>query len=463
MERNLSSCRPGNKNPKDPGISSDLTKPYRYWDEMGWRVKGTLAGTAGSDRWIVKSFSRMNHKNAHTLLTGMIIGAVAGWLVKPAPQVARENISKEATGPGTKRSSRDDAAMLERGRVATRWIDRMEKDGVERVGEEIPTGDVRPLMEKMMTAMWGGMSGQQVGQLMFLMETWAEQDAEGALAWARGLDVSRQREIALTGVAVVIGNKDPMAGFEIYTEVGEVNVQIENGPLRPMMDEVYRLAAAKGVDALLEIVRRTPENKTRTLPRVSIDYPEGFDFARFIDGLATVNRTDGKVWLSRSFTPPDPLGRWALRDADAAFDHALTRTGEGRYASVDEMDREMAQKSGNTEAVRWMGDKLASLEPAQLAALLPRSGLLNSPGRLRGYAEIMPEAAAQEFRVQAIQASPYLIEILQDVPGMEERMAVIERLRGVKEPGFIRSAMNQWQVPQERIDKVMQAVTQTGE
>lgn len=405
----------------------------------------------------------MKHPSAFTLLTGILIGVAGAWLVKPSSPASLKDTVQKVARSDTKRTTRDDASKLEISRTAARWIDRMEKDGVEKVGEEIPTADMQPLMEKMMAAMWGGMSEQQVGQLMFLMETWAERDAEGALAWARGLEVSRQREIALTGVAVVIGKTDPMAGFEIYTEVGEVNVQIDSDPLRPMMDEVYRLAAAKGVDALLETISRTPENKMRIHPRVSIDYPEGFDFAGFIDGLAAVNRPDGKVWISRSFTPPDPLGRWALRDADAAFDHALARTGEGRYASMDEMDREMSEKSGTTEAVRWMGDKLASLEPGQLAALLPRSGLLNSPGRLRSYAAVMPEAAAQEFRVQAIQASPYLIEMLQDVPGMEERMEVIERLRGVKEPGFIRSAMKQWQVPQERIDKVMQTVTQTGE
>jgi len=404
----------------------------------------------------------MNRNAILTLLTGIVIGAAGGWLAKPETQSSR-NAEVSSGKPGTKRSARNDAPMLEKSRDATRWEERIGRDGVAVVAQEIPTGDIRSVMEKMMASMWGGMDDRQVKQLMLLMETWADQDPQGALEWARGLEVPRQREIALTGAAVAIGKDDPMAGFEIYTEVEAVNVQIDSDPLRPMMDEVYRLAAAKGVDALLEIVRRTPENKTRTRPMVSIDYPEGFDFARFIDGLATVNLPDGKVWISRSFTPPDPLGRWALRDADAAFDHALTRTGEGRHMSVDEMDREMSQKSGNTEAVRWMGEKLASLESARLAALLPRSGLLNSPGRIREYAAVMPEAAAQEFRFHVIQASPYLIEMLQDVPGMEERMAVIERLRGVKEPGFIRSAMKQWQVPQERIDKVMQTVTQTGQ
>ena len=405
-------------------------------------------------------FIKVKHPVAFTLFTGILIGVAGAWLVKPSSPARLKDTFQNAARSDTKRSTRGDAAQLEKSRNAARWMDRMEKEGMDKVAEEIPTADMQPLMEKMMASMWGGMSEEQAGQLMFLMETWAEQDAEGALAWARTLEVPRQREIALTGAAVVIGKEDPVAGFEIYAEVGEVNVQIESGPLRPMMDEVYRLAAAKGVGALLEIVSRTPENKTRTHPHVSIEYPEGFDFAKFIDGLATVNSREGKGWISRSFTPPSPLGRWALRDADAAFDHALTRTGEGRYASVNEMDEEMSEKSGTSEAARWMGEKLASLEPAQLATLLPRSGLLSHPERLRSYAAIMPEAAAREFRFQAIQASPHLIEILQDVPEVEDRLAVIERLRGVKEPGYIRSFMKQWQVPQDRIDKVTQSVTQ---
>lgn len=427
-------------------------------------MKGKLAGTAGSDRWIFEIFSYMkNHNTALILLTGIVIGAAGGWLVKPATPAAPADAVLKAEGPGTKRSSRDDAAKLEKSRVATRWIDRMERDGVKDVAKEIPTGDIQATMEKMMASMWGGMDEEQVGQLMCLMEAWAEQDAEGALAWARRLDVPRQREIALTGVAVAIGKKDPMAGFEIYTEVGEVNVHINSDLLSRMMDEVYQQATAKGVDTLLDIARRTPENKTRMLESVSIDYPEGFDFAKLIDGLAKVSSPEGGGRILRSFTPSSPLGKWALRDPDAAFGYALERTGEGRYVSLDEVDYEMARKSGTTEAVRWMGEKLASLERDQLEALLPQSGLLNSPGRLRNYAGVMPEAAANELRFQAIKASPYAIEVLQDVPSVEDRVAMIERLRGVQKPGLIRSALQQWKVPQDRIDEVMKTVTQPAE
>lgn len=409
-------------------------------------------------------FNNVNRNTTIILLIGIIIGATGGWLVKPvAPAPPADAVSK-ATAPRTKLPTRDDAAKREKSRAAARWVARMEKEGVRGVTKEIPPGGIRSVMEEMMASTWGGMSEKQAAQLVFLMEIWAEQDAKGALAWARGLDVPQHRGIALAGVAAVIGKKDPMAGFEIYTEAGVATVPIHSDSLSRMMYDVYQQSAAKGADALLEVARRTPENKAGMLEAIQLDYPEGFDFAKLLDGLAALEAAGGDGGrVLRTFVPSDSLGKWALRDPDAAFDHALSRTAEGRRVRLDDMDYEMARKSGTSEAVRWMGEKLASLEPSQFATLLPESGLLDNEGRLRSYIGIMPEAAAREFRYQAIKVTPRVIEILLDVPEAEDRLAVIERLRGVEEPEYIRSAMKQWEVPQERIDRVMRTVTQPAE
>jgi len=401
----------------------------------------------------------VNRNTTIILVTGIIIGATGGWLLKPTTPAAA--VSK-ATGPQIKLPSRDEIAKREKRRAAARWVARMDQEGVRGLLKEIPPGDIRSVIEEMMASTWGGMSEKQAAQLVFLMEVWTEQDAKGALAWARGLDVPQHRGIALAGVAAGIGKKDPMAGFEIYTEVGVATVPIHSDSLSRMMYDVYRQAAAKGADALLDVSRRTPEHQVGFIEAVNVNYPEGFDFAKLLDGQAALEAEGGDGGrVLRTFVPSGVLGKWGLRDPDAAFDYALSRTAEGRRLRLDDVDYEMTRESGTSEAVRWMAGKLASLEPSQLATLLPGSGLLDNEGRLRSYIRIMPEAIAREFRYQAINAAPGVIDILRDVPEVEDRLAVIERLRGVKEPEHIRSAMIQWDVPEERMERVLKTVRQT--
>ncbi|MBK1818048.1 hypothetical protein JIN84_20665 [Luteolibacter yonseiensis] len=219
----------------------------------------------------------VNRDTTLTLLTGILIGASGGWLVKPGIP-ARTGTEPGSARTETKRTTRQDAVALQKSRDATRWAERIDKDGVVDVVKEIPTGDIRAVLEKMMASMWAGRDDRRVNQLMSLTGTWAERDPEGALAWARGRDVPGQRQIALTGVLLVVGKTDPMAGFEIYTEVGEEHVPISSERLSDLMRDVYELAQEKGLDALLDIVRRTPETKG-SLEMVHVAYPDGFDFA----------------------------------------------------------------------------------------------------------------------------------------------------------------------------------------
>lgn len=70
-----------------------------------------------------------------------------------------------------------------------------------------------------------------------------------------------------------------------------------------------------------------------------------------------------------------------------------------------------------------------------------QSGLLNSPGILRKYIAAMPEESVAEF--QSIQASTSTLEILQDVPEVEDRLAIVRRLREVTDPKYIRHYLTQ--------------------
>ncbi|RYD18866.1 MAG: hypothetical protein EOP88_21090 [Verrucomicrobiaceae bacterium] len=395
------------------------------------------------------------------LLTGVIVGIGGTLLVRPASRATDESSTADVRRSATK-TPREDSAAQERGRVAKRWMDRIENEGVDEIRGQIPAGEMRGVIEKMMAPMWGNMTGTQAGQLVSVISAWAEKDPEAALAWARGLDLQRQREIALNAVAGVVGKTDPMAGFGIYSEIGEAAYSVNCDAMDEMMREVYKMAVEKGADGLLDIANRTPLNNESAVLVVQVDYPPAFDFARLLDGLAPMGSEYDPGRFLKPIIPTEPLAVWASRDQEAAFGYVASRIEEGGKVYIKGLLDEMGKKSGSLETERWIGGKLAAMPPEKAVAFLSGTGLFSYPADLRKYIAAMPPEAMPELQFELLTASQGArLEILRDLP-VEDRLSMIERLRDVKEPGSIRNELRDWKVPQDRIEEIVRTVTSPG-
>lgn len=262
------------------------------------------------------------------LLTGFIAGIGGTLLVRPAPRAGDEAATTHV-GRATTKSPREDAAALEQGRVAKRWIERIGTDGIGKTLEKIPVGDMEALIEKMMAPMWGSITDEQTGQLVSLISAWAEKEPDEALAWARTRDIPLQRELALTSVAGVVGKTDPMAGFGIYAEIGISTLSVNCDAMDYMMGEVYKTALQNGPDGLIDIARRTPQNGGSGALIVQADYPPAFDFAKLLDALAPMSSPDVPGRFLKAIIPTEPLDVWASRDPEAAFGYVTSRIEEG--------------------------------------------------------------------------------------------------------------------------------------
>lgn len=397
----------------------------------------------------------MSRKGILRVLVTFALGAATGWVVKPA--------SPAGVPPATMADrSRPTRTPADAPVNATRqWLDRIDTRGAKSVAKEVPLGDMKALVEGLMASMWGSMTDPQQLQLTSLIGEWSTRDREAALAWAKALSHPQQREVGLVSIAAAVARNDPRAGFEIYAELPEVATPLGGRTLSFMMRTVYNEAAQQGVPAILDVVKRTPLNKTRNGEQIQITYPEGTDFKALMDGLLAIKTPEGKP-----FEPSNPLGPWGLKDADAAFAYVTLRTSEGQRLELSGMVYELGEKWGTVEAKRWMGAKLASLKPAAQRALLSQTDLLGSPGILRTYiAEIPTAEAAAEFRYQCLQftvdrKSPVGFEILNDISAVEERVATVERLRGVKDDRAVRQLLKGWEIPADRIDQIIKTVSQ---
>lgn len=390
-------------------------------------------------------------------VAGFALGAATVWLAKPEHVEAAIPPSKSERS----REARRNDAGKDRSREARRWMDRIEAEKVGDVAKDVPTGDLRSVIEGVMESVWGGMNRQQQEALFTLISEWARRDPKAALAWAHSLRQPTQREVGLISIAAAIAEKDPRAGFEVYSELPEVRTSLGTAVLEKMFNSLYQEAAGKGPAGVLEFARRIPKNETNMIMGIRMDYPEGFDFATLADGLSKIT-SDSRTRLP--FEPTSVLGAWALRDPDAAFDHVIAQSANGQRQDIVSLASSISEKSGSLEGEEWMGGKLASLGPEEQFNLIKQSDLLNSPGILRRYIAAFPgDEAAAEFQFQVIRASsdgtygPGL-EVLNDIPEVGDRVAMISRLRGIKDATALRSAMKGWNVPSERIEQVVAEV-----
>lgn len=387
-------------------------------------------------------------------------GVAIGWVIRPSTSHA--DAARETNGPVLKRETRH--AGNENPNIATRWIDKMRTGDVKAVAKEVPAGEIKEVMDGLMAGVWGSLSKEQITQMEQLIRAWAEKDPKAALAWARNLRHPRQRELGLSFVAAAVAEKDPRAGFEIYAEMDKVMIRELNEKVHGVISGAYDHAAKEGPASLLELMRRTPESDGFGFG-IHPSYPQGFDFTAMMDGMAKAGYFGpGGTRTSKPFVIGSPLAEWALRDREAAFSYLAANAGKDSRHRLDDLTDKLTATHGNTQTNAWLGDKLASLTSEQRRQLAKGTLAGSSAEYLNRYIHLMPtEEAAVEFRYDLLQATAEsgwepALEILNEMPEIEDRLALVGRLHGVTDTDGMAEQLRKWNVPQERIDTIVEKV-----
>jgi len=406
----------------------------------------------------------MSIPRALPIVLAALGGVAIGWVIKPTASHA--DTAKATNEPILKRETR--RAGNEDSRIAARWIDKMGTGDLERirqVTEEVPTNEMSAVLTGLMDGVWGSLSREEQTRMELLIGEWARKDPEGALAWARNLRHPQQRELGLTCIAAAIGYKDPEKGFEIYTELEKVQMPSDYA-LMNVVSGTYKKAAENGPEALLAIMKRVPTNEARgggyAFP---VTYPPGFDFATMMDGLQEAgyfkfHNTDPRKYYSITGT----LAEWAMRDREAAFTYLTQHAKDGTSYDFQQMAAWMEEKQGKAQTQAWLGEKLSALDSTQRKELIKGSLLSSSPDELNRFIEAMPTPeAATELRYEILQSAGEAgwggkYGILNEVPEIEDRLAVIERLENMRDTDRLEAQLKDWQVPQERIDGIVEKV-----
>ena len=421
-------------------------------------------------------FHGMSVKRVFPLLCALLGGVAIGWMVKPDGGAA---VDGNAAAPVVvmKREARRDEDVD--GKTASRWLERMQGNTrvmtehlkMREVAEEVPAGDYAAVLAGFMESVWGSFSYEQQTQFNLMLEAWVTKDKEGALAWARGLLNPQQREAALQGIAGAVAHRNPQEGYSLYCELDQVTMTEETySPLRTAITSLYDQAVAQGPQALLDLLERAPGSKVSGAG-LATKYPQGFDFATLLDGLALTGITGDPTLKRPYFQPASPLLAWTKRDPEAAFAYVAEHLGQGTRHDVGGMTGALEEQMGGPDrATEWITGKLLSLEPGQRQTLLAETMISANTTVLDSYLKAMPsQAVADEFIYDAVQGGAMIeigwagLDILDRLPDVEQRLAVLERVRGAKHFGYLESLLEEWKVPEERIKALMGTVKQPRE
>ncbi|RYD37605.1 MAG: hypothetical protein EOP87_03225 [Verrucomicrobiaceae bacterium] len=398
----------------------------------------------------------MKSRFAAIMVTGCAVSYLAGWGTHSMVSAGNSGPDKSAAAEGSPQGRRRADADESRKLVA-RWMDRMDGGDVKQVAAEVPPGDLRVVIHGVMDGVWGDLSAPDRAKLEALIGEWAINDPQAALAWARGLRHPQQREVGLTYIAAALAESDPHKAFEIYTEQEAVTHGFAELKILDLITRLSAEAVAKGPQALLEMQRRIPRNETNGITGVEVVYPDGFDYATMLDGLAeSAKNGDWPYELS------SPLSQWAVKDPDGAFAYISSKVGEGNRFRFYDLTERLVDRWGASATIEWVGQKISSLEPAARKEFLQMSGILNSPGSLVDVINgVTDPATANELRYEAIQSTasttPRNFEVLTDLP-TGEKIAIISRLRGLKHTDHLKTLMVKWEIPREQIDPLLKTV-----
>jgi len=395
------------------------------------------------------------------IVLAMLGGVAIGWVIKPS--VSYSDAGKKPNEPVLKRETR--RAGNENPNIAAQWIDKMRTGDVKAVAKEVPAAEIKAVMDGLMKGVWGTLSNEDIARLQSLLGEWAEKDPEGALAWARNLRHPTQREMALSCIAAAIGKKDPEAGFAIYTEVEKATIQGLSDVMYWVVAQVYRNAAKKSPEALLEAMSRTPKGGSFS-SGLHVNFPKGFDFESLLKGMADAGyfkRTDRTYGV---FTLESPLAEWAGRDRDAAFTYLADHVSvDNRHDLIGLADK-VAESTSQAQMKEWMGGKLAAMDATQRQALVKGSLIGYPASYLNRFVEMIPTSeGAADLRYDILQANHDAgwtmdLELLNQMPEVEGRIAIIERLQGLRENELpqLASQLRAWQLPEERIPGILEKV-----
>lgn len=271
-------------------------------------------------------------------VAGLAVGFAGGYLVPrendeelakkgtPKPQAPSQNPRET---PIVSESRRDNPPALPRAEAARQIyralpaIDGSTKSPqssrYEWVRNLSPT-DI-PLFIEGLCAARSGPQGMELREQQLISEalkTWWEADRKAVIGWVKGLPPGPAKRFLLSQVLEnLVIDSDPALASRLAKEFQAADPEwdfdgFNDAYFRKTIDSAWKNPGASAED-MLKLYSQLPVERATNCGPVT-DYPENFDFRKFLDGLATLIESNKRP----SRMPSDALGVWAMENPQAA-------------------------------------------------------------------------------------------------------------------------------------------------
>jgi len=164
-----------------------------------------------------------------------------------------------------------------------------------------------------------GLEGEEKGLVNTALQKWWQKDGEGLIAWLRRLPRGGSKNYLLNNLLRWLAGADSRKAMALAESFKAQDPEWDDSELlNKIVEREARAAWEKpGVTAeeMLAIYSRASRGNN-SVGFQQRTYPLNFDFRKFLDGMVSLNRQDGK---NPALMPPDILQAWAKTDPEAAI------------------------------------------------------------------------------------------------------------------------------------------------
>lgn len=415
---------------------------------------------------------KMPSTSTKQLRYGMVIlatGVMLGWLGRGCRDGTRTNtITLESERPQQRRSATSSTTPgTSRAQAAAQWL---AKGGSETNllanMKELEVDEIGLFLEALMAQIGpDGVPLNHRGELKELIGKWGEADFDAAWAWALTCGNSGWGSSAKIALLEKLVLRDPKKALALEIEELRADPQHISSVIPQLMDA----KAQEGAKALLDFIDSLPK-RTLTASLGGAEYPEGFDFAILMDGLA-IYSANGEGQRP-PYVPGSPLDIWAAQDPEAAGKWWL----EHQSSEIAEWSRVLDgvfRKLGVDEGSQWAAEQFSQADAGAQGRMMEKITFGGGPEagtRANAILSHLNDPAAREALAVAFIGNQGLglgggIEyagMLSEVGGKERRIEVLQNL--AQKGGFIPEAeripawvLEQWELSRDEVSSALQS------
>ena len=274
---------------------------------------------------------------------------------------------------------------------------------------------------------WGS---EEANAAKVLLKELARREGAGAWDWVMSFESYRLRRKLSEGILLGLAESAPDLALQLYQDYYAAmggRWGYEAGVV------LLESAARKGVDEVLALYRTFPRlGETRI--GMSIEFPEGFDFVRWLEEAPVFIGGDSAPDLSIHGL----IRSWARQDPDAALAYALSGSHAGgaaySYAPLNDILEEQMAQLGEADALEWLAQAF-DREPAMRER--ERIGKLaeyyaREPALLDGIANAVPAGEVRRELLLASSLNRYRIQpetalrYMEAIPAGPERRTFLD-------------------------------------